>query len=278
MANRQGKRSPLVVIGLIAVYFTFSSASGAEITSTSLTVMSEGAPVQAILYKPREVTGKLPAVVLSPGGGRDITGLEWLSRALAERGYVVLAQRYRDGRVRFHLRDVEDTRHAIAYLQGLPYVDAARVGLVGHSAGGAASLIAAAKDPRVRSTVALSPQINRVRWVRGLREHAPGSYAQQVKVHGGTPEDSLEYYQESSALSYASDIKTPVILIHGLADLDTPAEHSRSMYDALVKAGNPQVKLELLPRLAHFYEEGFQGYRFDKVVDLVARWLSETLK
>ncbi len=263
----------------ISMAITVTGAPGGEITITPLTFPSEGAAVEAILYQPRETPGKLPAVVLSPGRLRGTKALDWLSQPLAQQSYVVLIQGYRDGDVRFQLRDVEDVRNAISYLEGLPYVDPRRIGIIGHSRGGSASLKAAAQDPRVRSTVALSPPTDIARLLRGLAEYAPSRYATLLKGYGGvTPEQDPQFYRAISAVNYAGQIKTPVLLIHGTDDLFAPPEHSQWMYDALVKAGNPRVKIELLPGLGHSYEQGFLGYRFEKVVELVSQWFAETLK
>ncbi len=272
------RRVRLAAIVTVVLFQIVTAALGAESTVAPVTITSEGAPVEALLYQPREVTGKLPAIVLSAMRGRDIKGIEWLSRPLAELGYVVLAQRYRDGAVRFHLRDPEDVRNAISYLQGLPYVDPDRIGIIGHSRGATASLLAAAKDPRVRSTVALSAPTDHVRWARALREYAPNRYRDFVKSHGGSPEEAPDYYREASAVNHASEIKTPVLLIHGTSDFVAPYDMSEWMYDALVKAGNPRVKLELLPRLGHFFEELYYPHRFEKVVELVSLWFAETLR
>lgn len=57
-----------------------------------------------------------------------------------------------------------------------------------------------------------------------------------------------------------------------------PHDHSQWMYEALVKAGNARVKLELLPGAGHFFEAGFSGYRYDRVIELTTTWLAETLK
>ncbi len=257
---------------------TVTRAPAGEITIAPLTIPSEGTAVQAILYRPREIAGDLPALVLSPGMRRNIEDLEWLSQPLAQRGYVLLAQRYRDGDVRFHLRDVEDVRNAISYLEGLSYVDPRRIAIIGHSRGGSASLRTAAKEPRVRSTVSLSPLTDNARWVRGLREHAPSLYSLVVKRHGGTPEEDPQYYLAVSAVNAADQIKTPVLLIHGTDDLAVPPDHSQSMYEALVRAGNPQVKIDLLPGLGHDFEDS-KGFKDTaKVVELVSQWFAETLK
>jgi dipeptidyl aminopeptidase/acylaminoacyl peptidase len=252
-------------------------AFGADLTVSPVTFTSEGAPVQAVLYQAGG-GAKQPALVLSPGRIREIKGIEWLSRALADRGYVVLAQRYRDGDVRYYGRDAEDIRNAISHLEKLSGVDAARIGIVGHSRGGMASLLAAAGDMRVRSIVALSAPTDHVRYVRGLREYAPSRYAEMVKSHGGSPEEAAEYYRQVSAVTHADGIKAPVLLVHGMLDLVAPHDHSQWMYDALVKAGHPRAKLELLRGVGHFFEAGFGGYRHDRVVELTTNWFAETLK
>jgi dipeptidyl aminopeptidase/acylaminoacyl peptidase len=233
--------------------------------------------LQAFVYERRAGAVSRPAVVVSPARLRNVESLEWLSRALAERGYIVVAQRFRDGAVRYQHRDVEDVSTAITFATGLIGVDASRIGVVGHSRGGSASLRAAAIDARVRSTVALSPPVDIARYVRTLRDYAPTRYELMVTGYGGTPDDDPDYYQAIAPLTYADRIKTPVLLIHGLADMVAPPEHSQWMHEALRKSGNLRARVELLPGLGHFFEEGGGGYRVDKVVGLSVAWFEETL-
>jgi dipeptidyl aminopeptidase/acylaminoacyl peptidase len=233
--------------------------------------------LQALVYERRAGAVSRPAVIVSPARLRDIESLEWLSRALAERGYIVVAQRFRDGTVRYQLRDVEDVSAAITFAIGLAGVDAARIGVIGHSRGGSASLRAAAIDARVRSTVALSPPVDIAHYVQSLRDYAPTRYALMVAGYGGTPGDDPDYYRAIAPLTYADRIKTPVLLIHGVADMVAPPEHSRWMHEALCRSGNLRARLELLPGLGHFFEEGGLGYRTERVVGLTIDWFDETL-
>jgi dipeptidyl aminopeptidase/acylaminoacyl peptidase len=240
-------------------------------------IPSGGEVIQAVVYECRTGAVPRPAVVVSPARLRNIESLEWLSRALAARGYVVVAQRFRDGAVRYQLRDVEDVSAAVTFAGGHAEVDASRIGVVGHSRGGSASLRAAAIDARVRSTVALSPPVDIARYVRTLRDYAPTRYELMVTGYGGTPDDDPNYYQAIAPLTYADRIKTPVLLIHGLADMVAPPEQSQWMHEALRKSGNTRARLELLPGLGHFFEEGGGGYRVEKVAELTVDWLDETL-
>jgi len=240
------------------------SVATAEVTKAAVVLTSAGEPVQGSLYKLADGQGRRPALVLSPGFGARVAALEWLAQPLAERGLIVLAQSYRAGDARYQLRDVEDIRASITFLTGQADVDGNRIGVIGHS--------------RVRSTVALSPLVDIARYVRTLREYAPSRYALMVKAFGGTPDDDPDYYRAIAPLAYADRLKTPVLLLHGDADVAAPPEHSRWMYEALVQAGNSQARLELLPRLGHFFEQGHWGYRREQVIERVVGWFDDTLR
>jgi dipeptidyl aminopeptidase/acylaminoacyl peptidase len=108
-----------------------------QINARHCSFTSEGNAVAAVLYEPPERHRKCPAIVLSPPRSRTIDQLAWLARSLAARGYMVLAQRYRDGDTRYQLRDVDDIRNGITFLEGLPKIDLERLGVIGHSRGGA---------------------------------------------------------------------------------------------------------------------------------------------
>lgn len=273
--DHRGIRGLTAAIGLLV---GLVGPVDAQVIVTPFTLTVEGAPVQAILYQSGGPPNKRPALVFSTGAGRELKSYEWLYRSLADRGYVVLAQRYRDGDSGFHLRDVEDIRHAISHLQSLLNVDRERIGLIGHSRGANATLRATASEPRVRSTIALSPPTDHAQMALALRAYAPGRYRELLKRYGQTPEEAPAYFKAIDPVSYADQIKSPVMLIHGTADLVAPPEQSQRMYDALVKAGNTRVQLKLLPGLGHSFEQGFQGYRFEQVMELVSQWLTETLR
>jgi dipeptidyl aminopeptidase/acylaminoacyl peptidase len=247
-----------------------------EVTITRLTFTSEGAPVEAILYRRRNREGRAPALVVSTGAGRNLERMEWLALPLARRGYVVLSQRYRDHGTRFHLRDEVDIGNAISYLEELPDVDAGRVGIAGHSRGGSAVLRAAAKDPRVRSTAALAGPTDYERWTRGIQQYSPSTYSSSIKRYGVAPDEDPEYFRVISPVTYARQITTPVLIVQGASDLRTPPDHAQWMYDALVAAGHRRVKLEMLPGMGHAFEIG-GGYGFDSVVEIVGNWFAETL-
>ena len=238
-----------------------------------ITYPSEGAEVPARVYGAGSATGAA-GVLLCPGRFRDIDGLGFLSQALAARGHVVLATRYRG--MDFFTDDV-DVAAGLDHLSGLADVDPARFAIVGHSRGGMAALRSAAKDGRVRSVVALAPPTEFSSYVKAMEFLSPQRYAGMIASMGGTEDAEPARYAEISALRYADRIKVPVLLVCGTQDLHAPLEHSQWMHKALVDAGNADCRLEVLDGVGHFFEKMYAGYQFDRIVELCAEWLARTL-
>ncbi len=147
------------------------------------------------LLLPKGLKGRVPAVICfygtTSGAGKDTTvGLSGgkpgtppeKNRAfavdMAEAGFVALApdwlrdgERVAPGRRPYdttdfyakhpdwsiHGKDAWDTSRAIDWLQTLPYVDAERIGMVGHSYGGHSTIFTAALEPRIKAAWANGP-------------------------------------------------------------------------------------------------------------------------
>lgn len=100
-----------------------------------------------------------------------------IAQGFAAAGYVVLTLDYRSfgessGEIRgelFPMRQVEDVRSAITYLESRSEVDPERIGLWGTSFGGGIVLQAAAFDRRARAVVSQVPVVDGDRWNRALR-------------------------------------------------------------------------------------------------------------
>jgi dipeptidyl-peptidase-4 len=167
---------------------------------------------------------------------------------MADRGYIVVAI---DGRgtpghgreweraIRGNLIDVALTDQ-IAGLEALakhePAMDLKRVGVVGWSFGGYFSAMAVMQKPDIfRCAVVGAPVVT---W-----ENYDTYYTERYL---GLPSENADGYRASSVLTYASELRRPLLLIHGLTDDNVYAQHSMQLSDALFNAGKAFNFLPLL--------------------------------
>lgn len=267
----------LLTLSLISPEKLKAQEQALEITDVTYT--SEGARVGGKIYRLKELRGRAPTIVVLPGRGRDFRGLEWLVKPLAQKGYVVMAIGYRGIPVRYYLRDVEDARNAMTYLESLPYVDSSRIGIFGHSRGGMAALMSAASgDKRIRSMVSASAPTDHFKSVEEKKASA-AHYPDRMRTRIVPPDEDPEYYRSISAIYHADKMRDiPIFLIHGARDFLTLVDHSLNMYGALKVAGNRQARIEVIVGAGHFFERGFGGYAFDEVASLTTSWFDNTLK
>ena len=128
----------------------------------------------------------------------------------------------------------------VAGLQALagqfPELDLARVGVTGWSFGGYFSAMAAIRRPDVfRAGVAGAPVVT---W-----ENYDTHYTERYL---GTPQTNPEAYKISNVTTYASELRRPLLLVHGITDDNVYFQHTMQLADALFMAGKPY---ELLPQL-----------------------------
>ena len=184
---------------------------------------SNGHQLAGDLYTPDgpEPGGGRPGIVLCQGytAIKDMF-LPDTARALNRAGYLVLAFDYTGWgesagprhRLAPHGR-VADTSCALSFLAERPEVDAARLGLMGWSYGGATAIWTAAVDARVRAVVSAGGVGDGERWMRSarspeewraLQEHAAADSA--ARMRGAPPRtvprgEMLKLDAESARLS-----------------------------------------------------------------------------
>lgn len=138
---------------------------------------SEFVPLAGVLFLPGGLARgeRRPGVVLCHGftAVKEVL-LPEVARRLARSGYAALTFDYRflgesGGEPRrqiLPMRQVEDIRNAITFLQQQPEVDPERVGLFGVSLGGANVSYAAGVEERVKATVSVCGIGDCGRWIR----------------------------------------------------------------------------------------------------------------
>jgi uncharacterized protein len=130
---------------------------------STVSFFSEGTKVEADLFLPADLKSgeRRPAVVLCHGftGVRSMI-LGDYAKVFASAGFVALTFDYRgyggsEGTRRrlIPLEQIDDIRNAISFVETLPQVDTARIGLWGTSFGGANAPYTAALDTRIKAVV-----------------------------------------------------------------------------------------------------------------------------
>jgi dipeptidyl-peptidase-4 len=207
----------------------------------------------AYVVRPHDVdpAKRYPVIVQVYGGPthqmvQDVMGSRLLDQWLADQGFIVAAldNRGTPGRGRDWEKAV--SRHfgsvpledQVAGLKALgkrfPEMDLDRVGVYGWSFGGYLSALAVLKAPDVfKAAVAGAPVVD---WL-DYDTHYTERYL-------GLPDTDAEAYKEASLLTYATDLKRPLLLVHGTADDNVYFRHTLKLTNALFRAGKD---FDLLP-------------------------------
>jgi dipeptidyl-peptidase-4 len=114
-----------------------------------------------------------------------------------------------------------------ALCKKFPEMDADRVGVYGWSFGGYLAALAVLREPDVfKAAVAGAPVVD---WY-DYDTHYTERYL-------GVPDKDDPAYKEGSLLTYAADLKRPLLVVHGTADDNVYFRHSLKLTDALFRAG-----------------------------------------
>ncbi|WP_127346778.1 S9 family peptidase [Pseudidiomarina mangrovi] len=220
---------------------------------------------------------RYPAVVLVYGGPRAqrVTRSwgDYFAQYLAQQGFVVfqLDNRGSGNRGKQFERpifrqlgqvEVTDQQLGLQFLQKLPYVNAERIGVFGHSYGGYMALHMVLRLPEVASAVAGAPVTD---WAL-YDTHYTERYL-------GTPQDNAEGYQRASVLSYAKQLSKPLLIYHGMADDNVLFDHTAKLTFALQDAMLP-FEMMAYPGKAHgLYGRSTSIHRYQMIADFFVRTL-----
>jgi dipeptidyl aminopeptidase/acylaminoacyl peptidase len=213
---------------------------------------SDGEEIQAWLAVP-EGEGPFPTILETHGGPESVTMTRFDPKAQAwlDHGFAFLSVNYR-GSITFGREfkekiwgrpghwEVEDMVAARQWLvdQGIAIPD--RVLVTGWSYGGYLTLQALGKRPDL--------------WAGGMAGVAFADYIaayedenEQLKAYdaalmGGTPEEKREQYIESSPITYAEQVRAPVLVIQGLNDSRCPDRQLR-IYEARMRELGKEIEV-----------------------------------
>ena len=244
-ANGSGRRA--IARGPVAGF----EATGL-VEPRAVTWKSGSATVHGRLWRAADTApgrGLRPLLVLVHGGPTSQSLADWNARiqAFVQRGYTVLQPDYRGstgyGRAyaqalagHWGERDVADVAAGIRHAEKEGWADPGRVALMGGSAGGMTVLLVAARHPElVHAVIALYPVCDLVDLAATTHRFESGY---TLRLVGPLPEASATYH-ERSPVTRASEIRAPVLLLHGDADTSVPLAQSEAIANALRGAGVP---------------------------------------
>ncbi|CAK7212086.1 hypothetical protein SBRCBS47491_001353 [Sporothrix bragantina] len=157
--------------------------------------------------------------------------------------------------------DIDDAASCVAYLGAEGLVDTSRVGIVGESAGGYATLQALYLYPDVWAAgVALYGISSLAEFVEGTHKFE-SHYVDSLVLGGreGKSEKEVEaVFKERSALYHLQKIKAPLLLLQGDADTIVPAWQTTRMAETMQALGK-DVEVTVFEGEGH-------GFHMDKTI------------
>jgi dienelactone hydrolase len=293
------------------------------VTRREVTYYSDGVPCFALMFFPKgfSPSGKTPGIVLGQGWAGTHVSIAKYGARFAELGYVAMAIDYRswglsdgfvtlkelapnnDDNVRvtrktadviikrtrlIPLKQVEDVRNAISYLQGEPGVDRDRIGLWASSSAAGNAVVVAAHDARVKAMVMQVPAISGLLSPKGPYE-LRGRMLEDAIVRartgqgaemeaGFTPRRTVDLETSQAAAEYRPFryLKQvgprPVLFI--VAQNEQLFSNEDNAYAASKILDGPTQVLEI-PNITHF--DIFVGEPFEISVKAAGEWFKKYL-
>ncbi len=243
---------------------------------------ADGTEIHGQLFKPKNASGKMPALIFTHGGPPRQMLLGWhymyyyhnsyaMNQYLASRGYLVLSVNYRSGigygrafRLAQHrgargASEYQDVVAGAKYLRSRDDVDQKRIGLWGGSYGGYLTALGLARNSDIFSA--------------GVDFH--GVHDWSIRVSGlplqfSSPEQT-RIARESSPNSSVDKWKSPVLLIHGDDDRNVEFAQTVNLVRLLRKNGVYFEELIMPDEIHDFllHKDWLRGYHatsdfFDK--------------
>jgi dipeptidyl aminopeptidase/acylaminoacyl peptidase len=144
--------------------------------------------------------------------------------------------------------DYQDLMEAVDATASRPYVDATRLGVHGYSYGGFMSSWIIGHTSRFKAAVVGAPCID-LPSMYGTSDIGVSFGEVQWR---GTRWEALAQAVERSPLTYAPAVETPVLLLHGEADLRCPIEQGEQYFVALKRHGKA-VEFVRFPDCSHLF-------------------------
>jgi dipeptidyl aminopeptidase/acylaminoacyl peptidase len=224
-------------------------------------------PMQGLLIKPTnyEPGTSYPLVMWVHGGPTGVSGSRYYTsfgwcQLMANAGYAVFLPNYR-GSVGWGLefsesnlgdmggKDFEDMLLGIDSLVDAGIADAERLAVAGWSYGGFISAWAVSQSQRFRAAV-MGAGISH--WSSFHGKSCLSDW--DAMYYQADPYERSGKFEQFSPITYAHDIQTPTLILHGEQDQDVPVEQAYTFFRTLKDQEVP-VELVVYPRESHAVTE-----------------------
>ncbi len=226
-------------------------------------------------------------MVLDVHGGPNSAFLDAFTahqQVLATAGYVVLAVNPRGSSTYgadFMMsvlgdwggEDFLDLMAAVDEVAMRPYVDRASLGIHGSSYGGYMTTWAIGHTDRFRAAVAGAPCTN----LSSMYGTSDIGVSFGERHWGGTRMEALERFLERSPISYVENVQTPLLLMHGEADVRVPMEQSEQYYVSLKRLGKT-AEFVRFPDFSHLSKRSGHPVLRQEYGDRMLAWFDGYLK
>jgi dipeptidyl aminopeptidase/acylaminoacyl peptidase len=217
----------------------------------------DGTPIEGWLTVPAgyDAAKRYPLVVFSHGGPHAATGygFDFKKQFFAANGYFVLDTNFRSSTGygddfkwatwgAWGDMDGQDVIAGIDYVLKRYPIDTTRVGHTGHSYGGFMTNWLITQYPDRFAAAVTGAGISN--WVSDYG--TADIYRTKETEFFGTPwdKDARERMMRQSPLSYAGNVRTPTLFVHGEVDQRVPYEEGEQMYFALKRRGVPAKMIQ----------------------------------
>lgn len=237
---------------------TLSGVSLGEVRVVNWTA-KDGTKLEGILTLPAEYQSgrKYPFLVLPHGGpeSNDVLDFDYFSRVIAGFGYVVLQPEYR-GSTGFgsqflqaiyqHFGDRAysdvDTATDFAVAQG--WADPNRLAIFGWSAGGFMTAWTVTQTHRYKAAIEGAGITD---WLSFIPTSDIAQVDYDLRLQEKDPAPLLQF----SAVMHADQVTTPLLILHGEADVRVPTFQGRELFVLLAERGKT-VRMVTYPGSPHF--------------------------
>ena len=226
---------------------------------------SDGASVQARLYRPKQAVKGGPAVIFVHGAGYLQNAHKWWSsyfreymfhNLLVDKGYTVLdidyrgsagyGRDWRTGIYRFMGgKDLDDHVDGARFLVEKYDIDPERIGIYGGSYGGFITLMAMFTKPGVFKAGAA---------LRSVTDWAHYNHPYTANILNTPQTDSLAYVR-SSPIYHAEGLRDALLICHGMVDTNVHFQDVVRLAQRLIELGKEKWEFAVYPVENHSFVE-----------------------